>query len=298
MSASTAPVPTVAERIRVHLRHLPPAERRVAVVLLGGDPLVGLDPVAGLAARANTSAPTVLRFLGRLGFDGYAAFQAAVKEEIAARLSSPVQMYPGQSGSGLMPRMLDSLVESIRQSQAKLDTDDLRLAVRMLCDSRRRILLIGGRFSGFLAEHLAAHLELLRPEVTVVAPAGRGRAAALLDAGRASTVVAFDYRRYQDDTVGFGRTAADQGAQLLLFTDEYLSPLAGHATLVLPTSVESDSPFDVLTPAVALVETLVAGVIDQLGGPPRDRMARFEELSQSMLAASGQHGVIGLGGGR
>lgn len=256
------------------------------MLLLGGDPLVGLDPVAVLAARAKTSAPTVLRFLGRLGFDGYPAFQTAVKEEISARLSSPVQMYPSNSGAGLMPRMLDSLIGCLRASQASLDTADLELAVAMLCDPGRRILLVGGRFSGFLAGHLGAQLELLRPGVSLVPPAGEGRTATLLDAGDQATVVAFDYRRYQHDTVAFGRTAADQGAKVLLFTDEFLSPLTPHASLVLATSVQTGSPFDVLTPAMALVETLVAGVVDHLGEEPRDRMTRYEALTAALARGS------------
>ena len=83
-------------------------------------------------------------------------------------------------------------------------------------------------------------------------------------------VVVFDYRRYQDDTVAFGRAAAARGATVVLFTDEYVSPLADDADVVLTTSVDAPTPFDVLTPAMAVVEALVG----RRGRPARHRPAR------------------------
>ncbi len=38
--------------------------------------------------------------------------------------------------------------------------------------------------------------------------------------------------------------------------------------MILTTSVASPSPFDALTPAVALVETVIAALVDRLGAAP------------------------------
>ncbi len=278
---------TVAALLRAHLAHLPRAEERVATLLLQGEPLVGLEPVAELAHRAGTSAPTVLRLLTRLGFASYAEFQSAVKDEVSARLSSPVEMYPSRPGRGLIPVMLRQLSMCFQESLAQVHEADLDRAAAALGDPSTHVLLVGGRFSGFLAEYLAAHLELLRPHICVVAPDTQSRTLTLLDVSPDSVVVAFDYRRYQADTVQFGRVAAERGAQVVLFTDQYLSPLAASADPVFSTAVDTDSPFDVLTPAVALVETLIAGVIDLLGQQPRDRMAQYEAFAAEMSRGTG-----------
>jgi DNA-binding MurR/RpiR family transcriptional regulator len=271
---------TIAQRIRRELPQLPPAERRVALLLLSGDPLTGLDPVAAVAARARTSAPTVLRLLARLGFESYPAFQDAVKSELAARLSSPLELYPtGPAGGDLAARMLDRLGQAVRTVQRDLPAGELDAAVRLLSDQRRPVWTVGGRFSGMLADYLAAHLQLLRPGVGTVPTALAARTATLLDVDRRSVVVAFDYRRYQPDTVDFGAAARRQHAAVILFTDHYLSPLAAHADVVLATSVEAATPFDVLTPAVALVEALIACLVDRLGDRPRGRMARYDALT-------------------
>lgn len=275
---------TVSERVRAELPRLAPAERRVALVLLGDDPLAGLEPVATLADRAEVSAPTVLRLLGKLGFASYPAFQQAVKDELSARLDSPAQMYPtGRTGPSLVPRMLEQVGRTVTASYAHLTADDAGAVVRLFASGRRPLWTVGGRFSGFLADYLAAHLQLLRPAVTPVSASPGARAAALLDIDARSVVVAFDYRRYQHDTIELGRAAAGQGATVVLFTDRYLSPLAADADVVLPTSVEAPSPFDVLTPAVALVEALVAAAVDRLADRPRARMTRYDELNTQVI---------------
>ena len=49
-------------------------------------PVLGLEPVAKLAAAAGVSAPTVIRLVSKLSFDSYADFQQSLKSEVSARL--------------------------------------------------------------------------------------------------------------------------------------------------------------------------------------------------------------------
>jgi DNA-binding MurR/RpiR family transcriptional regulator len=55
--------------------------------------------------------------------------------------------------------------------------------------------------------------------------------------------------------------------------------LAARADVILTSSVQSPSPFDALTPAVALVEAIIAALVDRLGDAPRARMARYDALT-------------------
>ena len=270
----------LAERIRDASPRLAPAERRVARTVLAGYPMAGLETVATLAERAGTSPPTVLRLLSRLGFDGYPAFQRAIKAELAERLTSPVDLYPADAAlGGLAATVRERIAAAVDGSLRRLPAGELEAAAKVLADPRREVWTVGGRFSTVLAEYLALHLRLVRPGVHLVEADPGGRAAALLDIGRRSTVVAFDYQRYQRDTVDFGARAAGQGAALVLFTDHLLSPLAAHADRVLATTVRAGSPFDVLTPAMAVLETLVAAVLERLGSRPRKRLGRYDTLA-------------------
>jgi DNA-binding MurR/RpiR family transcriptional regulator len=286
---------TVAERLRLRLGELTHAERKVARALMADYPVGGLDPVAKLAAAANVSAPTVVRLVAKLGFDGYAEFQQSLKSEVSVRLSSLLQMHaerPETDREGALPRAERLLCDGIRSSFARLPPGEFEQAVRLLADPRRSVTLIGGRFSTMLAEYLAAHLRILRSRVQVLSAAGPDRVSSMLDVGRRDVLVAFDYRRYQHDTVRLAMTAKDQGATLVAFTDPYLSPLAARADVILTSSVASPSPFDALTPAVALVEAMITALVDRLGDAPRSRMARYDALNGGTVGGSRGEGSL------
>lgn len=276
----TPPGETVAERLQLRIADLTPAERKVARVLLAQYPVRGLEPIAKLAAHAGVSAPTVVRLVSKLDFDSYAGFQQSLKAEVSARLSSPLSMHPDRSGADAdaLDRSERMLCDGITSSFARLPRAEFDQAVRLLADPKRGVTLIGGRFSSMLAEYLAAHLRILRPHVKMIASSSADRFSAMLDIGRRDVLVAFDYRRYQHDTVRLALTAKQQGATLIAFTDPYLSPLASRADVILTASVESPSPFDALTPALALVETVIAALVDTLGSAPLPRMARYDAL--------------------
>jgi DNA-binding MurR/RpiR family transcriptional regulator len=285
---------TVAERLRLRLSELTHAERKVARTLMADYPVGGLDPVAKLAAAAGVSPPTVVRLVAKLGFDGYAEFQQSLKSEVSVRLSSPLQMHaerPGAASECALPRAERLLCDGIRSSFARLPPGEFEQAVRLLADPRRSVTLIGGRFSTMLAEYLAAHLRILRSRVQVLSAAGPDRVSSMLDVGRRDVLVAFDYRRYQHDTVRLAMTAKEQGATLVAFTDPYLSPLAARADVILTSSVASPSPFDALTPAVALVEAMITALVDRLGDAPRSRMARYDALNGGTVDGSRGEGA-------
>jgi DNA-binding MurR/RpiR family transcriptional regulator len=288
------PEVTVAERLRLRMGELTHAERKVARVLMADYPVAGLDAVAKLAAAAGVSPPTVVRLVAKLEFDGYADFQQSLKSEVSARLSSPLEIHaerPGPASEGALPRSERLLCDGIRASFARLPPGEFEQAVRLLADPRRSVTLIGGRFSTMLAEYLAAHLRILRPRVQVLSPAGPDRVSSMLDVSRRAVFVAFDYRRYQHDTVRLAATAKDQGATLIAFTDPYLSPLAARADVILTSSVRSPSPFDALTPAVALVEAIITALVDRLGDAPRARMARYDALNGSAVDGARSEGT-------
>lgn len=280
---------TVAERIREQLPDLAPAERRVARAVLAGYPMAGLETVATLAEQAGTSAPTVLRLLGKLGFDGYPDFRRSLRAELSARISGPAQLYPqGDPATGddssARARFGAAMTAAVASSLDELRPATLDRAATWLADLRRPVFVTGGRWSGLLAQFLLLHLQLLRPGVAFIGPDRGERASALLDLNRRAVVVAFDYRRYQRDTVAFGRAVVRAGADVILFTDHLLSPLAADAQLVISTEIEvPGSPFTVLTPAMGAVELLVATLITALGSGPQERLARHDLLSAEVL---------------
>jgi DNA-binding MurR/RpiR family transcriptional regulator len=148
----------------------------------------------------------------------------------------------------------------------------------LLADRGRRVWVLGGRVSDVVARYLAGQLSLLRGGVRLL-EAERGTPVQhLIDFGRRDVLVAFDFRRYQRDTIRSCREAAGRGAVVVVVTDPWLSPAAASARHVLAIGTESFAAFDSLVGAVALVEALVGAVLGRLGTQAQLRMRRLEEL--------------------
>lgn len=275
------------ESLRQRMHEFSPAERKVARVLLTSSPTVGLETVARLASRAGVSGPTVIRFVTRLGFDSYVAFQNALRAELDARMSSPVRRYARQAMAEatdqLLERHRDFFMQDVQETFDSLSPRELKAAIDMLADTRGRVFLMGGRYSQVLAHQLYLHIQQLRPRTQLLNSDPGERVAACLDAGPRDVLVVFDYRRYQKDVIEFASTLSAAGARVILFTDRWLSPISDFADVVLPSIVESPSPFETLVPALAVVEALVAGMVVAMGGAARKRVEQYAEIADQVV---------------
>ncbi|UTT51089.1 MULTISPECIES: MurR/RpiR family transcriptional regulator [Rhodococcus] len=276
---------TVAKRIRQVRHTLARGELKVVATLNSSYPTAGLVPVAQLAAQAGVSAPTALRLVHKLGFRGYTDFQDALREEVQMRLFSPVTVYPpadeDENNSVNESELITAAnwyVDGVHATINSISADDLANAVTALAEPERKVMIVGGRFTTVLAAQLHQYLRMLRPDVVFVAPTSAEYMSSMIDVGEHTTAMLFDYRRYQRTTIEWGMAAAERGAQLVLMTDNYLSPLASHAHSVLTTSHAGPGPFDSLAHGFMITELLISLIAKKLGDPARDRLAQFEEL--------------------
>ncbi|HEV2140495.1 MAG TPA: MurR/RpiR family transcriptional regulator, partial [Candidatus Dormibacteraeota bacterium] len=159
----------VGEVVRHRLDSLSPAERRLARVLLASYPIAGLESVARFAERAGVSPPTVTRFITKLGFRGYPEFQESLRHEVQARLSSPLARYRDEPNrDSEVTHALEVSGHNLKTTLELLSDRDVKEAVQLLADVRRRVMVLGGRVSATLARYLAGQLHLLRPGVGLV----------------------------------------------------------------------------------------------------------------------------------
>ena len=282
----------VGELVRQRLDSLSPAERKLARVLLASYPIAGLESVARFAERAKVSPPTVTRFITKLGFSGYPEFQETLRHEVQARLSSPLARYredqPERAADSVLSDALEVAMANLKATLVVLSHRDANEAVELLADVRRRVLVLGGRMSAPLARYLAGQLHLLRPGIGLVDAERSGPAQQLIDMRKGDVLVVFDYRRYQADTIESARVASTQGCQVVLFTDPWLSPASAFARQVIVTSVDTVGPFDSLVGAMAVVEGVVAAVLERLGPRAQSRMQTLERLRAGDVLADAE----------
>lgn len=279
---------SIATRVRNQLGRLTPTERRPALTLLANYPVAGLETVAQFAKRAGVSGPTVLRLVAKLGFDSYLDFQQALRDELELRLQTPLAKAPESlaalgegeaAGEGdFLAAYGRAIVDNIERSLAELSREEFEGAVELLADERRRLLLLGGRFTASQALHLYQHLRELRSGVTLVGGQTATWVEHLLDVGKRDVLVVYDIRRYQEDVVRFAREASALGALVVLITDHWVSPIAGVARHVFPVRTVMPSSWESFSAISAVNEALIARVHERRWGPIRKRMERLELL--------------------
>lgn len=281
VSPAVKPARSVRDRLLEPNRNFPNSEMKAVRVLLANYPSAGLTTVSKLAKQAGVSDPTVLRLAQRLGFEGFAEMQEALLAEVEAHMRSPLTL-PAAQPSRRKPNAYQAFfAETLSQCEAvvrETATADYERAVALLTSPRMDILCLGGRFSRFLAGILQRCLHHLRDGTRLL----DGTAADLVDEiaslGKRHVLVVFDYRRYQTDVVRFAAAAAARGAHVILFTDQWASPIAAFADVVITAPTATSSPFDTLVTPLLQVEAVVVGVAGRLGADWRSRAALLEEV--------------------
>lgn len=270
---------------------LTPAEAKIAQVLLGDYPVAGLGTATALARRAGVSDPSVIRMVTKLGFDGFAAFQKRLLEEVEAGLRSPAMMMEAKrparatsSGRSVEETYIRSAAAAVEAAAAMTLPQTYGRAMQLIMEAKGRVLVLGGRFSRHVAGMLAGYLMQFRPGVIEVASLSAESFDLLLDTGPRDTLVVFDHRRYQTDVIRFAEQAAERGAQIVLFTDVWRSPVAEHAKVVIVGPMEADSPYDSLAPAVAQMEALLARIVADQSDDNGARMDDLERIRSRNVA--------------
>lgn len=255
---------TLADRVTEAALRFTPAERRVAEAVLDDPRLVAFGTVAQLAARSGTSGPTVLRFAGRLGFDGFVDLQRDVREQIADQLRPATERIRERPPSDAIARTLETDLANVRTTLEGIDPRSFAATVDVLADRHRGVYVLAGEVSSGVGTVLGTQLELLRDRVTSIggSPVRVSRRLATIVPG--DVVVAIDHRRYERWLLDAAGRAVEAGAVLIAVSDSALSPLAEKATHAFVVGVRGAGPFDSHAGAFALVHALVTGVAARL----------------------------------
>ncbi|RDD61934.1 MurR/RpiR family transcriptional regulator [Ferruginivarius sediminum] len=273
---------TVAEVLRSQFNTLTRAERQLADVLLAHYPVAGLSSITGLAKKAQVSTPTVARLVKKIGFSGYPDFQASLRSELEATISSPIakhdQWAEGAPDTHILNRFAEASMTNLQRTLSRLDTDRFDAVAGLLADPERGIYLAGGRITHSLAEYLFTHLQVIRGGVTLATSHAGSWPHILLNMQEGDVLIVFDVRRYENNLVRFAELASERGVIVVLFTDQWGSPTAKHARHVFSCRIEAPSAWDSSVVMMMISEALIAAVENLRWEATRERMNDLETL--------------------
>lgn len=275
----------VKQMIRDEMDDLTRSERQLASVLLQDYPMGGLQSITKLAASAAVSTPTVIRMARKLGFDGFPALQDALREEVAAQIKKPISKRDAwmadASAEHLLNRFAEAVASNIRHTLDRLDIDMFDAVARLLADPKRHIYVAGGRITRSTAEYLFNHLQIIRPNVTELGNSSNVWPQYLLDMDECSVLVLFDIRRYESHLEKLASLASDRGCKVVLFTDQWGSPIARRADYTFSGLVEAPSSWDSTIAIMLIAEALIAEVQTARWEESKERIEELEAMFSS-----------------
>jgi len=260
------------ERIRASITALPPAEQRVAKLVLADARSFASLPVGELAERAHVSKPTVVRFCRSVGYDGLADF----KRKLAGSVNEGVPFVhravdEDDKPADIIVKVIDNAVSALLKYRNMAAGNAFERAITALVEagrSGRRIEFYGVGNSGVVAQD--AQLKFFRLGVNTIACSDghvQVMSATMLKPGDCAVLISNSGR--SRDLLDAAEIARKKGATMIFITTSG-SPLAqfaqGNHQVLLAADHREDaerySPMvsrllhltviDILTTAVAL----------------------------------------------
>ncbi|MGF0538624.1 MurR/RpiR family transcriptional regulator [Agrobacterium sp. ES01] len=273
---------TVSEVIHAQFDELTRAERKLAETLLENYPVSGLGSITTVAENAAVSTPTVARMVQKLGYKGYGEFQAQLHHELEATLSNPIAKHDrwaaNAPGTHILNRFADAVMNNMRQTLSELDTASFDAVVKLLCDKKQSVYFVGGRITGSLAEYFFTHMQVIRPRTTLMSSNSGAWPQHVLNMNAGDVLVIFDIRRYEADMVTLAEVARNNGVKIVLFTDNWSSPVTKHALHSFKIQIEAPSAWDSSVVTLFVVEALIEAVQNAAWDETRERMTTLEGL--------------------
>lgn len=274
--------PTIEEQLRSAITGMTRTERQLATYLLRNYPVAALGSITALARAAEVSTPTVVRLVQKLGFRGYPDFQSSVRSEVEDMLLSPLAKHDRWAGGApdthILNRFADAVHGNLQATLGQIDHADFDAICLLLAAKERHVYAMGGRITHVMADYFVTHMKVIRQNVTLISDMSNTWPPALMDIKPGDVLLVFDIRRYENAVLQVAEVAVEQGAEVVLITDQWISPAAQAARYRLSAHIEVPSAWDSTVSILVLVETLLAGVQSLTWDETQSRMKRLEEL--------------------
>ncbi|HHS82535.1 MAG TPA: MurR/RpiR family transcriptional regulator [Devosia sp.] len=273
---------SIRGRLEEGFDNLTRAEKQLANMLVENYPASGLGSITELARKAGVSTPTVARLVQKLGYRGFSSFQQELRNEVAARISNPIQRHESWAGNApdehILNRFSDAVSANVRQTFSRIRPEQFDAVCALLADTDRSLRIVGGRISRSLADYFFTHMQVIRPDVTHMTSNSNAWPHYILDMKEGDILVMFDMRRYENDLRRLAEMAQERGVRIVLFTDQWGSPVSGLAHEKFNAHNEVPSAWDSSLVTMLLLEAIIAQVQQINWDQTRNRMKTLETL--------------------
>jgi RpiR family carbohydrate utilization transcriptional regulator len=283
---------TMLDRVRASLPALPPAEQRVAKLVLQDARSFTQLPVSELAQRAHVSKPTVVRFCRSVGYGGLTDF----KRKLAGSVNEGVPFVhravdEGDKCADIIVKVIDNTVSALLKYRNDATAHAFERAIAALAEAGaagRRIEFHGVGNSGIVAQDAQHKFFRLGVHAQAVSDGHvQVMSATMLGPGDVAVLISNSGR--SRDLLDVAEIARKKGATLILLTAgaSPLAQMAQGAGGAILLAVDHPEDFDRYSPMVSrvlhltVIDILTTGVALRLPGTLRPML---QEIKKNLRA--------------
>ncbi len=253
----------IFQQISAKYNTLPPRQRKVAEYLFHNLNQAILLNSTQIAAEANVSEATVIRFINGLGFSGFSDFKRAVGKKILDDYSTSTRLVESaktlEGRTSLFSDILMGDIEKIRDLGSQTSEEKFKKAVKKLC-SARSLYILGLRSSYALAFYLAFDLRFFLDSVRLVELGVGDIPEQLRDIGPSDVLVVISFKRYTRETVKIAEKVKKRGTFIIAITNSKLSPTAQLSDMALIAETKIPAYFESYTAPMSLLNALITAI--------------------------------------
>ncbi|MDT7837556.1 MurR/RpiR family transcriptional regulator [Aquabacterium sp. OR-4] len=279
------------DRIKACIPALPPAEQRVAKLLLADPRSFATLPVSELAERSHVSKPTVVRFCRSIGYDGLADFKLKLAGTVNEGVPFVHRAVDEDDKPGdLIVKVIDNAVAAMlkfRNDAVGHAFDQAIGALTAAGQAGKRIEFYGVGNSGIVAQD-AQHKFFRLGVHTIASSDGHVQVMSATMLGPGDCAVVFSNSGRSRDLIDAADIARRKGAQVIVITasGSVLSQwtLSHNQILIAadhPEDADRYSPMVSRLLHLLIVDVLTTGVALRLGPAPR---AHLQEIKRNLRA--------------
>jgi DNA-binding MurR/RpiR family transcriptional regulator len=274
-------------RVRVGYDAMPPAERRVADLILNFPGELAGYSASELARMAETSNAAVTRFVRRVGFSSYEDMRRQAREEKES--GSPLYLIDHSFGAGpetsiAADRYVEGFIDNLRSTFAALDHAGLERLVDRIA-SARRVFIVGFRHSFYLAGYLSWSLAHARGDIHLLPRGGETLGESLADVGGGDIVLLLAFRRRIAAIQKILAVTHSAGAETAVICDPGMVD-TGRAEWVIRCRSSGKGAIDDHGPALALSHVLTERVLARDPARSRRRLAQIDGIHEELAELS------------
>lgn len=255
---------TVRDRITETLSDLSPVERRIAEFTLRHYRECAFMSLEQMAEATDVSNTSINRYARSLGFSGYLEYRKAMRDELVRSMDlirSLQEQLTNEAPADILSKSLAQDKAIIDELMSGLDPAAFTAAVERI-EQAGTVWVIGQGSSAYLAGYLVFLARGLGVRLVNLADTGgiESIARTAIDIAAGDVLITICFPRYTSTTAEIAALARRNGGQVISITNSLTSKLALLSDLILFTPASPGPLSGSGTPAVAVIEALVAAL--------------------------------------